>query len=176
MKKITIILMIVALAFVFVGVASAEVNAVTPSTNDANRSLGWAHVDEISSDYGEVIFQFISTRSFYSCFEYRTDGDTSQASGVNYNPDVTDGLYPFYCENNSSSTHTFYANEYVEVRMVFGAETDERFDWTRFDVVPLPVPTEKDQCKNDGWKDFFRPDKSTFKNQGDCIQYVNTGK
>lgn len=35
-------------------------------------------------------------------------------------------------------------------------------------------PTNKDQCKNDGWKAFNTP--HTFKNQGDCIQYVNTGK
>ena len=25
--------------------------------------------------------------------------------------------------------------------MVFGAETNERFDWTRFDVDPVPAPT-----------------------------------
>jgi hypothetical protein len=35
-------------------------------------------------------------------------------------------------------------------------------------------PTNKDQCKNDGWQTFNTPRK--FKNQGDCIQYVNTGK
>ncbi len=35
-------------------------------------------------------------------------------------------------------------------------------------------PTNKDQCKNNGWKRFDVPRK--FKNQGDCIQYVNTGK
>jgi hypothetical protein len=34
-------------------------------------------------------------------------------------------------------------------------------------------PTSKDQCKNGGWKTLNNP---TFKNQGDCIQYVNTGK
>ena len=37
-------------------------------------------------------------------------------------------------------------------------------------------PSNKDQCKNDGWKSFTRTDGSAFKNQGDCIQYVNTGK
>jgi hypothetical protein len=36
---------------------------------------------------------------------------------------------------------------------------------------PLALPTAKDQCKNGGWRDF-----SQFKNQGDCIQFVNTGK
>jgi hypothetical protein len=33
-------------------------------------------------------------------------------------------------------------------------------------------PTSKDQCKNGGWHRFsflYR-----FKNQGDCIQFVNT--
>jgi len=35
-------------------------------------------------------------------------------------------------------------------------------------------PTNKDQCKDGGWALFDQP--RTFKNQGDCIQYVNTGK
>ena len=34
-------------------------------------------------------------------------------------------------------------------------------------------PTSKDQCKNDGWKTFNNP---TFKNQGDCGSYTNTGR
>jgi hypothetical protein len=40
----------------------------------------------------------------------------------------------------------------------------------------LPVPTTKDQCKNGGWQTLVRADVSPFKNQGDCIQYANTGK
>jgi hypothetical protein len=39
---------------------------------------------------------------------------------------------------------------------------------------PIGPPTNANQCKNDGWKTFNTP--RTFKNQGDCIQYVNTGK
>ena len=125
------------LAFgLFTGSVLAVVDAVTPSTNDINRDNGWAHVDQISQDVGSTELQFISTRSFYSCFEYRSDGDTSQKiSDTNYNANVTDGLYPYFCQNNNSSTHVINADEYVEVRMVFGAETDERFDWTRFDVL-----------------------------------------
>ena len=38
------------------------------------------------------------------------------------------------------------------------------------------VATSKDQCKKDGWKARFRANGTPFKNQGDCIQYVNTGK
>lgn len=132
MKKILLGMMILALAFGMVGIANAY---TPPSTNDINRTNGWAHVDLVSAGVGEVTLNFISARAFYSCFEYRTDGDTSQASGDNYNTDITDGLYPYYCQNNNSRTQTIHANGYVEVRMVFGAEDDERFDWTRFDVV-----------------------------------------
>lgn len=35
-------------------------------------------------------------------------------------------------------------------------------------------PTSKDQCKNGGWHRFDDP--RPFTNQGDCIQFVNTGK
>jgi predicted extracellular nuclease len=45
------------------------------------------------------------------------------------------------------------------------------------DFVLYTEPTSANQCKNGGWQTFnpARPD-GPFKNQGDCIQYVNTGK
>jgi hypothetical protein len=33
-----------------------------------------------------------------------------------------------------------------------------------------PLPTDKDQCKKDGWKNYG----TSFKNQGDCVSYVAT--
>lgn len=38
------------------------------------------------------------------------------------------------------------------------------------------VPAATQDCKKQGWMDLFRPDGTPFKSQGDCIQYVNTGK
>jgi hypothetical protein len=38
------------------------------------------------------------------------------------------------------------------------------------------VPANKEQCKKGGWQALFRPDGSPFKNEGDCVQYVLTGK
>jgi len=137
MKKIYLSMILGIMLLISVGFVMAEVNAVTPSTNDINRDNGWAHVDA-TPGFGEITFDFISTRSFYSCFEYRTDGDTSQKiAEENYNTDITDGLYLYYCQINNNRIETISANEYIEVRMVFGAETDERFDWTRFDVLYL---------------------------------------
>jgi hypothetical protein len=42
--------------------------------------------------------------------------------------------------------------------------------------VNLGEPGTKDDCKNGGWQFRSREDGTAFKNQGDCIQYVNTGK
>jgi trimeric autotransporter adhesin len=41
-------------------------------------------------------------------------------------------------------------------------------------VVPFGGPTSKDECKDGSWEAFDFP--RTFKNQGDCIQFVETGK
>jgi hypothetical protein len=38
------------------------------------------------------------------------------------------------------------------------------------------VATKKDECKKGGWANLTRANGTSFKNQGDCIQYVNTGK
>ncbi len=39
-------------------------------------------------------------------------------------------------------------------------------------ITPLPrVPTSKEQCKNGGWRNYPQ-----FKNQGDCVSFVENGK
>jgi hypothetical protein len=45
---------------------------------------------------------------------------------------------------------------------------------TTFDFEPVVgPPANKDACKNGGWMSFNSP---AFRNQGDCVQYANTGK
>lgn len=154
MKKILGLLVAVFALGLFAIPVLADINAVTPSTNDQNKINGWAYVDT-TSNVGSVTLTFVSTRNFYSCFEVRTDGDISEVlaehGGVNYNTNINDGLYRYYCEKNSTKEIIVDANQYLEVRMVFGAETDERFDWTRFDVLPAPVHlTGKDVKKATG--------------------------
>ena len=134
MKKTHLIGILLVIALSCFVVASSPFPA---STNEQNIANGWAHVNELGTGPGSVDLEFVNPRAFLSCFEYRTDGDTSQLSGnPNYNPDISDGLYPFICTNDETKQQTFYANEYVEIRLTFGAESDERFDWTRFDVGP----------------------------------------
>jgi hypothetical protein len=156
----------------FVCVTAVLAVVVFPSTNAENYAKGWAYVEQVSVGIGTTDLQFVSTRNFWSCFEYRTDGDTSQViaenGGVNYNTLVTDGLYPYTCVNGGTAIKTISANEYVEVRMAFGAESDERFDWTTFYV--LPDVQTKEECKKGGWEAFG------FSNQGQCVRYIETGK
>lgn len=47
---------------------------------------------------------------------------------------------------------------------------------TTFDFEPYKVPATADDCKDGGWQNVKKADGTPFKNQGDCIQYVNTGK
>jgi hypothetical protein len=42
-------------------------------------------------------------------------------------------------------------------------------------LTPLSIPTDKHQCMKGGWRTLVGPN-GPFKNQGDCIQFVNTGK
>jgi hypothetical protein len=49
-------------------------------------------------------------------------------------------------------------------------------DCVTYDFEPYRIARTKDDCKNGGYNNVRRADGSTFKNQGQCIQYVNTGK
>ncbi|HWS88073.1 MAG TPA: hypothetical protein VN282_13975 [Pyrinomonadaceae bacterium] len=45
-----------------------------------------------------------------------------------------------------------------------------------YDFEPYRVATSKDDCKDGGWQGVKTASGASFKNQGQCIQYVNTGK
>jgi hypothetical protein len=64
------------------------------------------------------------------------------------------------------------------VRISIDMIVDRLFFDAAFDnfKVDFRVARAKNDCKNGGWKLVFRADGTPFKNQGDCIQYVNTGK
>ena len=127
------------------------ISTVYPSTNEINRTNGWAHVNKVSANAltDEISLEFVQPQGFYSCFEYRTDGDTSQKiSEDNFNDEIEDGLYPYICLNEagSSTIETFELDEYIEVRLSFGAEKNERFYWTRFDMLEEVWVCESGDC------------------------------
>ena len=38
------------------------------------------------------------------------------------------------------------------------------------------VPQSKDDCKDGGWRALVREDGEPFRNQGDCVSYVASGR
>ena len=55
---------------------------------------------------------------------------------------------------------------------------DDPGSWTVFNVHlgEAAATNDKNSCKSGGWNGLERENGSSFKNQGDCIQYMNTGK
>ena len=126
---------------------AGPIDAVFPSTNAANQAAGWAYVTVEDST---ITFQGARFTDLVggSCIEYRFNDNTPDqrrfSAGVpmnNWNyPAVTDGLWPTKCiatDLNPTQTVTIPAGTTkLEVRSAFGAESDERFAWTTFNLLP----------------------------------------
>lgn len=173
----------------FTSVASAQFGTgdTWPSTNELNRNkqvpgregqdAPYVRVD--STGPGEVTLEFINDAPGLAFFEYRTDGEELEQgtphpvvnSDGEWDPGgdpPRDVIYPGVAVNSGNSeSETFDANWFVEVRLALGAERDWDFDWTQFDV---GQPETKDDCMRGGWEDYH------FRNQGQCIRFVETGK
>jgi hypothetical protein len=158
------------------GPAGAEVNEVTPSTNDANKAAENAYFEAVPAT-DSVTLTFISPDPYLSCFEYRADDEAPTEEGANWNPLVLDGLWDFVCVSSTAPAEPVkvIATDYVDVRMVFGAETTERFDWTRVETLEPEEETEPveptrpetvAECKQGGWKAL------NYTNQGRCVSDV----
>ena len=88
--------------------------------------------------------------------------------GVNPAPDdayFDTDFAPNYCDGGAGGVGVF--------RLDAGCWTDFK-SVVKFNAANPPA--NQNQCKNGGWQTRTRLDGSAFKNQGDCIQYVNTGK
>jgi hypothetical protein len=64
-----------------------------------------------------------------------------------------------------------------------GARVSPNVAYSPWSITPGPgfvcsgnnVPMTEEQCKDGGWTRTVRPDGTPFKNQGDCVQFVNNG-
>ncbi|HSP95953.1 MAG TPA: hypothetical protein VL049_01735 [Candidatus Dormibacteraeota bacterium] len=106
------------------------------------------------------------------------DGSVLYSCNVNIAAGAAAGSYPLIVSNVGMSTPDGQAIASTgtdgEV-LVTGGPSPTPTATPALTATPAPVgPTSKDQCKNGGWRNFTVP--RVFKNQGDCIQFVNTGK
>ena len=101
----------------------------------------------------------------YDSLNVGLDGITSV--GVNPAPDdayFSSTYAPFYCDLGAGGFGFF--------RLDAGCWTGYKPSVTFYAVNP---PANANACKNGGWRTLTRLDGTTFRNQGDCIQYVNNG-
>jgi len=101
------------------------------------------------------------------------DGSVMYSCNVTISPGASPGTYPLVVSNVGMSTPDGQA---IASTGTNGAIIVSGISSPTPTATPAGIgpPTSKDQCKKGGWKNFTIP--RAFKNQGDCIQFVNTGK
>lgn len=145
-----------------------------PSTNDANREGGFPHVNATPGNC-EVTIEYVNDTNSLAYFERRIDGEVPDQTYGSHPVVDGDVIYPGVSVDGRGSdepvivTETYDATEVVEIRLALGGERDWDFDWTPFEVESCDPETRAD-CKHGGWADYG------FRNQGQCIRFVNTGK
>jgi hypothetical protein len=109
----------------------------------------------------------IGTPGPYESLNVGLNSTPPVAVGTDVNPDA---LYW------NTMTAANYADGGVGGVGIFRLDTN----WTPYTpairFTTFALPTTATSCKNGAWQNLVRSDFTSFKNQGDCIQYVNTGK
>jgi hypothetical protein len=96
-------------------------------------------------------------------------------------PVVTVGTKPYF---NTVYQNSVFGTEYCDGGLagtgIFRLDSPTSACWVG--LIPAAQfnasnePTTKDDCKNGGWQTHTTASGASFSNQGQCIQYVNTGK
>jgi hypothetical protein len=115
-----------------------------------------------------------------ACFS-TTAGCPYDALNVALAPVVTVGTKPYF---NTLYQNSVFASEYCDGGIagvgIFRLDSPTVACWAGFNPAAQfnasNVPTTRDDCKNDGWQTHTTATGAAFSNQGQCIQYFNTGK
>jgi hypothetical protein len=147
------------ISFAFTGVTLPNTVIVSVAYNTSH--FGYA-------PYGETACNSTSAGCGYDSLNV----GTNPAPTVGADPQPTDAyLYAVYgsvyCDGGTQGTGVFR----LDAGCWGGYQPAIRVTAQR-----INVPPNASACKNGGWMTYTRADGSIFRNQGDCIQYVNTGK
>lgn len=115
-----------------------ELNYLEQNPIWPNRSM--PHVLFNSHTSNSVTLDFLNWAPGLAAFEYRIDGIQTDLGD---HPIVFgDTIHQFQSLSTQSELLgvVFNANQYVDVRLALGGESDYRFDWVRFEVAPSSVP------------------------------------
>jgi YVTN family beta-propeller protein len=129
----------------------------------------------------------LGVQSQAQTFTYVTNDGSSSVSVINtasnaVTATVAVGIFPQGVAITPDGTRAYVTNDGTNSVSVIDTGTNTVVATVPVGIEPVGVaitpgigpPTNKNQCKNDGWKVFTIPEK--FKNQGDCVSFVNAGK
>lgn len=132
-------------------------------------------LNQVGTNVAGVFSALPHTVDFTLTVDPGTQKVTVRYDGIDYTDD--------YGETEDAGVADAYPGTEFESGAIIGVDifdtpTDVtyRLDFVSGCSIAAAEPTDRSQCKKGGWQDLARADESTFKNQGDCIQYVNTGK
>lgn len=159
-----------AFAYVTGGGLSFHVFVISTATNAVVNTITLAH----SSYFGIDItpngaFAYVGSRvGFVSKIDTSTNLATDVQSGPRAQGVGIDPTGAFvYVANSQAGTVSKISTATNTLVATITVGSSPQF-------IAFPVrthgPTNKDQCKNNGWQTFTNP---TFKNQGQCIKFVN---
>ena len=96
--------------------------------------------------------------------------------GLNVNPPTVGGNVELDAVYWNTSFAPFYTDGGASGVGVFRRDTAWAPYTPAIRFVNFASVANADQCKNGGWQILVRADLTPFKNQGDCVSYVKTGK
>lgn len=143
------------------------------SANLADPANTW---NEWSTDSGNNQLRFFESTQGAPGANFGTYSDPDWATFVAGNalsgqPHAEHQVLAFSLQTGSAWANGFTGQlDGMRVELTDGSVASLNFEDT------LHVPTSADSCKKGGWQKLYRTDSSLFINQGDCVQYVNTGK
>lgn len=131
---------------------SGSVNFTATLTDDDADNIQWAVRQGTCAANTNTIFGNVDGHSDVASIN-QSDLENQTFSFSGDMSAMTPGMYCFIYNPSEDSGET-NLRETVEFNLV---------------TPPVVVPTNKDQCKKDGWKTYTSP---SFKNQGSCVSYV----
>lgn len=163
------------------GVAgTTSVSAEGTPYNEANRDAGRPHVNIVDVDGWEVTLEFVNPHTGWPwAWDVRVDGaegteDDWTGQTISEGPLESEDFGLAYdrvvlgpADEPVTRTETYQAAELVEVTLRRGPEQSWYVPWIR--IEPEQPETRRD-CMRGGYERYG------FRNQGQCIRYVNTGK
>ncbi len=157
--------------FIYNGYNATFATVGAGNTNPRAGQRAWSGTDggAVDGTWGRSIVDLTSLVTAGGTIQLRWDMSTDGCGGTTFGWYV-DSVRVYDCETDSDGDGVADVVDNCPT-----TANPTQGDWDNDGIGDAcDAPSSKDQCKNGGWANFIFP--NSFKNQGDCIQWFNTGK